>query len=221
MKQSNINTLMGLGLLSIGGYFLIKRYLDSKQSDKTDEEEGLDVQAKDEIQIQETNSSVTSGDYIKKKKTLQELLGFTGSDVDGAIGPKTKTALAKAGVTKEVTPSNIDSIIKSIQSKATKTTKDSARVKRAKEVVKAASFSKTYTWTDNATKLKLYQKDKLGKYNFTGSVYPVAKNQQIVGVTKQTVLSSGFIRCIIKVRTGWGSSVERYVYISPYSVTVY
>lgn len=221
MKKSNINTILGFSLLGIGGYFLIKRYMDSQPSSKSDEEEGLDIETKSTIQTQEQSTSVTSGNFLKKKKTLQELLGFKGSDVDGIIGSKTKKALASVGVTQVVTESNIDSIIKTVQSKISNASKDEARVKRAKEVVKQASFTKTYTWVDGSAKLKLYKKDKLGKYNYTGSVYPVEKGQKITGVSNQTVLKTGFIRATIKTISNWGSVGSAYIYISPYSVTVY
>lgn len=203
-------------LIGFGAYYLIKQISGVDKSDKTDEEEGLEKSEGNKLASSET-TSIVSGDYVKKIKTLQELLGFTGSDVDGIIGKNTKARLQERGLSTDVTPSNIDSIIKSLKAKTSSEALTKARIQRAKAITKEASFSKEYTWIDKPSKLKLYVKDKLGNYNATNTVLNVSKDSKIKGISNQTILKSGMIRAKIKfLMVG-----EFYIYVSPYSITIY
>jgi hypothetical protein len=67
-------------------------------------------------------------------------------------------------------------------------------------------------------KLPIYVKDALGVFNKTSDVLIVNKRDAFkIPIQGQTILSSGFIRARINDKNGR----ERYIIVSPYSVTVF
>jgi hypothetical protein len=216
-KISN-EMLLGVGVvITLGGllYFLKNKPEESKKSDGA---EGLTEPEKKTIEVQETSSVVTGGDFKDKVKTLQTLLGFTGGDVDGDAGSNTKARLKSAGLGDSVTPNNINSLISTLRSRTTAAGLTKARLERARAVTKAASTKKLYTWTDKPGNLPIYVKDALGNYNKTSQVLSVdATKKYKIQIMGQTILSSGFIRARITDNDGQ----QRFIYVSPYAVTVY
>lgn len=217
MDKKTNQMLFGLGIvLTIGGlYYIMKKKLEV--SNKSDAEEGLTEPEKKVIEVQEP-SALVSGDFKNKVKTLQTLLGFTGDDIDGDPGTKTKTRLENAGLGRIITPDNINSLISTLQSRVSSKGLTEARKQRAISVTRAAATRKKYTWTDKPASLPIYIKDALGNYNKTNEVLSVNSTSKFnIPIKTQTILSSGFIRAEISEKGG----KKRFIIVSPYSVTVY
>jgi hypothetical protein len=219
MKKQTQQILFGLGaLLAFGGViYFYRKSMGVNESKKSDEEEGLKEPEKKVIEVSETQS-MTSGNFKEKVKTLQALLGFTGDDVDGFAGDDTKTALDDKGFGRSITTANINSLISKLQKTASDANLTKARKVRATALARVAATKKQYTWTDKDAKLPIYVKDALGVFNKTSNVLVVNKNDKFkIPIQGQTILSSGFIRARISDKDGR----ERYIIVSPYSVTVF
>lgn len=219
MKKQTQQILFGLGaLLAFGGViYFYRKSMGVNESNKSDSEEGLNEPEKKVIKASETQS-MTSGDFKEKVKTLQALLGFTGNDVDGFVGNDTQTALDDKGLGRNITTANINSLISKLQKTASDADLTKARKERATALARVAATKKQYTWTDKDAKLPIYVKDALGVFNKTSNVLVVNKNDKFkIPIQGQTILSSGFIRARINDKDGR----ERYIIVSPYSVTVF
>ena len=71
--------------------------------------------------------------YILKVKELQTLLG--GLVVDGDLGPNTRAALAKYGITYAVDSSNIEDVLKTVRTKFASQSSDKARYAKANKII--------------------------------------------------------------------------------------
>ena len=219
MKKQTQQILFGLGaLLAFGGViYFYRKSMGVNESNKSDSEEGLNEPEKKVIEVSETQS-MTSGDFKEKVKTLQALLGLTGDDVDGIVGNQTKGALKAKGLGESITNANINSLISKLQKTASDADLTKARKVRATALARVAATKKQYTWTDKDAKLPIYLKDALGVYTKSSQVLVVNKNDKFkIPIQGQTILSSGFIRARISDKDGR----ERYIIVSPYSVTVF
>lgn len=219
MKKQTQQILYGVGaLVALGGViYFYRKSMSVSTSKKSDADEGLKEPEKKVIKESEPKAIVNL-DFIEKAKTLQALLGFTGDDVDGDIGLKTKKRLADKGITYQVTPSNIDAVIAQLQRNISEPQIVAARKERANQIARLASTKKVYTWTDKDSKLPIYQKDALGKFNKTNTTLEVNSRDKFkIPVTEQTILSSGFIRARIADKDGR----QRFIVVSPYSITIY
>lgn len=105
--------------------------------------------------------------YILKVKELQTLIK---AYPDGDIGPNTKTALAKYGVTYAVDSSNIDAVLVAVRSKFARQSSDQARYARGLEIF-------TYLRTKPGSikflfdiQVNCYNKDVFGNFVKTGDV---------------------------------------------------
>lgn len=220
MKKQTQQILYGVGaLVALGGViYFYRKSMSVSVSKKSDEEEGLKEPEKKVIKQSEPKAIVNL-DYIEKAKTLQALLGFTGDGVDGDIGKETKIRLSNNGITYQVTPSNIDAVIAQIQRKLSEPQLIKARKERANQITRlASSQKKPYTWTDKDDKLLIYQKDALGKFNPTNTALEVnSRDKFSISVREQTILKDGFIRARIADKDG----KQRFIILSPYSITIY
>ena len=219
MKKQTQQILYGVGaLVALGGViYFYRKSMSVSVSKKSDEDEGLKEPEKIK-KVQAEPKAIVNLDYIEKAKTLQALLGFTGDGIDGDIGDKTKERLANKGITYQVTPSNIDAVIAQIQRKLSEPELIKARRARAMQITRLASTKKFYTWTDDDDSIPVKIKDALGNFNASNQVLLVNnRDKSRIPVREQTILSSGFIRARIADKDGR----QRFITISPYSITIY
>jgi hypothetical protein len=219
MKKQTQQILYGVGaLVALGGViYFYRKSMSVSVSKKSDEDEGLKEPEKIK-KVQAEPKAIVNLDYIEKAKTLQALLGFTGDGIDGDIGDKTKERLANKGITYQVTPSNIDAVIAQIQRKLSEPEIIKARRARAMQITRLASTKKAYTWTDKDDNLPILIKDALGNFNPSNQVLQVnSRDKFTIFVREQTILSSGFIRARIADKDGR----QRFITVSPYSITIY
>lgn len=216
-KKQKIYVYGGALLVAVGLtiYFLTKDDGDDKITDELEVDEP-------EVAKQPTAT------FADKVKVLQALLGFTGDDVDGIIGSKTRGRLADNGITTTVTPANIDSITaklktdlaakskaeqekvaKNVEIQQAKVVTDS-RVAQANKIVAALKKTNKLTWIDKPANMTLYKKDLLGKFIASGTKQ-IKTNDTIVPKS-YTVRKNGFMEVLIG---------DKYLIISPYSVTVF
>jgi hypothetical protein len=218
-KKQKIYVYGGALLVAVGltVYFLTKDDGDDKITDELKVDEP-------EVAKQPTNT------FADKVKVLQALLGFTGDDVDGIIGDKTRGRLADNGIKTTVTALNIDSITaklktdlanktkaeqekvaKNVEIQQAKVVTDS-RVAQANKIVDALKKSKVLilTWIDKPANMTLYKKDLLGKFIASGTKQ-IKTNDAIIPKS-YTVRKNGFMEIL---------SGDKYLIISPYSVTVF
>jgi hypothetical protein len=218
-KQETKIALIGGFVLALGAtiYFWRKNKQESVSEAKVEEPKTSSTTnfTPPSTKVPET---MTSGDFLTKKKTLQTLLGFTDKDVDGIIGNNTKARLQERGLPTEITTSNIDTVIKQINAKTTEADKTESRLERARALVKSASIKKMYTWIGEPARLVIYQKDALGSYLTTNSVLVVNKtDKKDIKISTQTVLANGNVRAQISDKDGR----QRFIIVSPFSVTVF
>lgn len=216
-KKQKIYVYGGALLVAVGLtiYFLTKDDGDDKITDELEVDEP-------EVAKQPTTT------FADKVKVLQALLGFTGDDVDGIIGDKTRGRLANNGITTTVTASNIDSITaklktdlaakskaeqekvaKNVEIQQAKVVTDS-RVAQANKIVAALKKSNKLTWIDKPANMTLYKKDLLGKFIASGTKQ--LKTNDAIVPKSYTVRKNGFMEVLIG---------DKYLIISPYSVTVF
>jgi hypothetical protein len=216
-KKQKIYLYGGALVVAVGLtiYFLTKDDGDDKITDELEVDEP-------EVAKQPT---VTFADKVK---VLQALLGFTGDDVDGIIGDKTRGRLADNGIKTIVTAVNIDSVTaklktdlanktkaeqekvaKNVEIQQAKVVTDS-RVAQANKIVAALKKSNKLTWIDKPANMTLYKKDLLGKFIASGTKQ-IKTNDAIVPKS-YTVRKNGFMEVL---------SGDKYLLISPYSVTVF
>jgi hypothetical protein len=219
MKKQTQQILYGVGaLVALGGViYFYRKSMSVSISKKSDEDEGLKEPEKQKI-TQDEPKSIVNLDYIEKAKTLQGILGFKGKDIDGDIGANTQKRLAEKGITYQVTPSNIDAVIAQLKRNISEPQLIAARKERATQIARLASTKKVYTWTDKDANIPVLIKDALGKYNSSNQVLMVNSRDRFkIPVTEQTILSSGFIRARIADKDGR----QRFIVVSPYSITIY
>jgi len=219
MKKQTQQILYGVGaLVALGGViYFYRKSMSVSTSKKSDSDEGLPEPEKQKI-VEAEPKAIVNLDFIEKAKTLQGILGFTGKDIDGDIGANTKKRLADKGITYQVTPSNIDAVIAQIQRNISQPELIKARKERANQIARLAATKKVYTWTDKDANLPVLIKDALGKFNSSNQVLAVNSRDRFkIPVTEQTILSSGFIRARIADKDGR----QRFIVVSPYSITIY
>jgi hypothetical protein len=149
MKLTKLQkTGLVIGGLGVAGFILYRVF-------KKDDDEG-------------TPTTDTLGDnaaYLNKVKELQKLIGVVS---DGSIGPKTKAALAKYGVTGDVNTGNIDSILASVRSKAANAGADAARYAKGLQILTYLKNKPGSVKFTSDTTVNIYNKDVFGKYVKTG-----------------------------------------------------
>lgn len=216
-KKQKIYVYGGALLVAVGLtiYFLTKDDDDDEITENLKEDEP-------EVAKQPTTT------FVDKVKVLQALLGFTGDWVDGDIGTETRKKLDDNGITTNVTTSNIDSIIaklktdlaakskaeqekvaKNVEIQQAKVVTDS-RVAQANKIVAALKKTNKLTWIDKPANMTLYKKDLLGKFIASGTKQ-IKTNDAIVPKS-YNVRKNGFMEVLIG---------DKYLIISPYSVTVF
>lgn len=213
----NQKIALGLGVAAVGGY-IVYRIIKNNQDDKT----GKPGSAA---------GNTPQQDFTEKVKVLQKLVGVT---TDGIIGPVTKAALAKYGITSEVTASNIDGFINTLTTKVAATNVDGARYARAMQIYDAITkrSGSKFKFTKNV-KYPWKEKDLFGKwnnitvsnlpYNVFGLI-PANKDSiswnagEVVDICLITVDTRGFI--YIKPKSYLGDCYPYFGGISPYDATV-
>lgn len=213
----NQKIALGLGVAAVGG-FIVYRIIKNNQDDKT----GTPGSGA---------TATPQQDLTDKIKVLQKLVGVTA---DGIIGPVTKAALAKYGVTAVITSANIDGIISSLTTKVAATNIDGARYARAMEIYNAITkrAGSKFKFTKNV-KYPWKEKDLFGKwnnitvsnlpYNVFGLI-PANKDTiswnagEVVDICLITVDSRGFI--YIQPKSYLGKCYPYFGGISPYDATV-
>jgi hypothetical protein len=141
-------TALLIGGLGIAGFILYRVF-------KKDDDEG-------------TPATDTLGDnaaYLNKVKELQKLIGVVS---DGSIGPKTKAALAKYGITSDVNAGNIDSVLASVRSKVSNAGTDAARYAKGLQILTYLKNKPGSIKFTTDTTVNIYNKDVFGKYVKTG-----------------------------------------------------
>jgi len=105
--------------------------------------------------------------YLAKVKELQKLIGVVD---DGVIGPKTKAALAKYGITSDVNSGNIASVLSTVRSKISAISTDSARYAKGLQILTYLKTKPGSIKFTADTTVNIYNKDVFGKYTKTGDV---------------------------------------------------
>jgi len=144
----NQKTGLVIGGLGVAGFILYRVF-------KKDDDQG-------------TPATDTLGDnaaYLNKVRELQKLINV---NVDGTIGPKTKAALAKYGITSDVNSGNIDSVLTSIRSKAANAGSDAARYAKGLQILTYLKNKPGSVKFTSDTTVNIYNKDVFGKYVKTG-----------------------------------------------------
>jgi len=103
--------------------------------------------------------------YLNKVRELQKLINV---DVDGDVGPKTKAALVKYGVTGDVNSGNIDSILSSVRSKVSNAGTDAARYAKGLQILTYLKNKPGSVKFTSDTTVNIYNKDVFGKFVKTG-----------------------------------------------------
>jgi len=149
MKLTKIQkTGLIIGGLGVAGFILYRVF-------KKDDDEGSPA----------TDTLGDNAAYLNKVKELQKLIGVVS---DGSIGPKTKAALAKYGVTSDVNTGNIDSILASVRSKAANAGSDAARYAKGLQILTYLKNKPGSVKFTSDTTVNIYNKDVFGKYIKTG-----------------------------------------------------
>jgi hypothetical protein len=99
--------------------------------------------------------------YLNKVKELQKLIGVSA---DGVIGPKTKAALAKYGVTNAVGSGNIDSVLATVRGKIAAKGTDSARYAKGLQILTYLKSKPGVIKFTADTTVNIYNKDVFGKF---------------------------------------------------------
>ena len=208
MNKKQKEIALASGLIAVGAAV----YFWDKIKKQKDAQPNEDVVEDVEVIVSPTDT------YLDKVKALQVLLGFTGGDVDGIVGSQTKTRLSNLGVSTNVNPSSIDSIIADVKKKKSqaksKTESESitkARVSKAKQIASALSKKNQLTWIDKDAVYSTYKKDVFGKLIKLST--KSFKTNQRISPKSWKVYSNGFVELDL-VHAG-------YVIISPYSVTIF
>jgi len=176
-----------------------------------------------------------SDPYKQKVVKLQILLGV---EPDGAFGNISTGALkslyngslpygavSASSITKYIddieqkkTPKQKAEIATQQQTQTQGTT--NARVALARKIYDAAtkngSFKKSLTWKDNPVVLGVYKKDALGSYVKTSQTRSFS-NGSSISYDVMSINSQGFLRLMFQKI----NNVEYYIFVSPYSVTVF
>ena len=137
-----------IGGLGIAGFILYRVF-------KKDDDEGIPT----------TDTLGDNAAYLNKVKELQKLINV---NVDGDVGPKTKAALAKYGITGDVNPGNIDSVLASVRSKASNAGTDAARYAKGLQILTYLKNKPGSIKFTTDTTVNIYNKDVFGKYVKTG-----------------------------------------------------
>ena len=133
--------------------------------------------------------------YLNKVRELQKLINV---NVDGDIGPNTRTALAKYGITYAVNSSNIEAVLKTVRSKFAAQSSDQARYAKGLEIL---TYLRTKPGSIKFTKdttVTIYDKDVFGKYIKTGDTInfktgDTFKPLYMINSMPGNTLSTGFL----------------------------
>jgi len=137
-----------IGGLGVAGFILYQVF-------KKDDDEGKPA----------TDPLGDNAAYLNKVRELQKLINV---NVDGDVGPKTKAALIKYGVTSDVNSGNIDSILASVRSKAANAGSDAARYAKGLQILTYLKNKPGSVKFTSDTTVNIYNKDVFGKYVKTG-----------------------------------------------------
>lgn len=122
---------------------------------KKDPDEGLPA----------TDPLASDAAYLNKVKELQKLIGVVS---DGVIGPKTKAALAKYGITSDVNSGNIDAITGAVRSKVSSAGTDQARYAKGLQILTYLKSKPGVIKFTADTTVNIYNKDVFGNFVKTG-----------------------------------------------------
>lgn len=122
---------------------------------KKDPDEGLPA----------TDPLASDAAYLNKLKELQKLIGVVA---DGVIGPKTKAALAKYGITSDVNSGNIDAITGAVRSKVSSAGTDQARYAKGLQILTYLKSKPGVIKFTADTTVNIYNKDVFGNFVKTG-----------------------------------------------------
>jgi hypothetical protein len=245
MNKDNQKYLILLLLLG-GGYFVYKKFSgkpDEKSSAPTgggDSSAGGTGTGNAPSTFNPITEAKTDPEYKEYAMHLQQVLniilgqmGKSPIKVDGFIGTETYRAIkdvmgeryipivSKNGLKWLV--GELDKMKSNPQLSnnyaKTSSTDVSARLSQAKKIAEAMAkvnpTNRWFTWVDQDATLTTYEKDLLGQYRQDGGL-KVVKGAKIQATAWQ-VMDTGFLRVFTKLPSG----KMRYVYISPYSVTIY
>lgn len=188
---------------------------------------------------QQVNTALSNmGDVDPYKQKVVKLQVLLGVEPDGAFGNISTGALKGLYLGSlpygAVSASNITKYIDDIEQKKTPKQKsvatakaqeqtqgtNSARVALARKIYNAAtkngSFKKSLTWKDNPVTLGIYKKDALGGYVKTSQTKSLT-NGATISYDVMSINSQGFLRLMFQKI----NNVEYYIFVSPYSVTVF
>lgn len=197
MKLSkNIKTGLIIGGVAVAGFVLYQIFKkDPTGGDTT----GAGEKAAD-----------PNAEYIGKVKTLQKLVGVA---TDGIVGPITKAALSKYGLSTTVTPSNIDSLISQAMAKVGSTNKDAARYALARPIFDAFGKKKGSSLLFKSESVaSKYIFDALGKLAIAEKDYNTFKSGKSYPIVKMSILGNGFL--LVKTQDDpntWQGTISPYI----------
>lgn len=146
--DKRLKTGLIIGGVAVAGYVAYRIF-------KKDPDEGLPA----------TDPLASDAAYLNKVKELQKLIGVVA---DGVIGPKTKAALAKYGITSDVNSGNIDAITGAVRSKVSSASTDQARYAKGLQILTYLKSKPGVIKFTADTTVNIYNKDVFGNFVKTG-----------------------------------------------------
>jgi len=146
--DKRLKTGLIIGGVAVAGYVAYRIF-------KKDPDEGLPA----------TDPLASDAAYLNKLKELQKLIGVVA---DGVIGPKTKAALAKYGITSDVNSGNIDAITSAVRSKVSSASTDQARYAKGLQILTYLKSKPGVIKFTADTTVNIYNKDVFGNFVKTG-----------------------------------------------------
>lgn len=146
--DKRLKTGLIIGGVAVAGYVAYRIF-------KKDPDEGLPA----------TDPLASDAAYLNKVKELQKLIGVVA---DGVIGPKTKAALAKYGITSDVNSGNIDAITGAVRTKVSSASTDQARYAKGLQILTYLKSKPGVIKFTADTTVNIYNKDVFGNFVKTG-----------------------------------------------------
>lgn len=146
--DKRLKTGLIIGGVAVAGYVAYTIF-------KKDPDEGLPA----------TDPLASDAAYLNKVKELQKLIGVVA---DGVIGPKTKAALAKYGITSDVNSGNIDAITGAVRTKVSSASTDKARYAKGLQILTYLKTKPGVIKFTADTTVNIYNKDVFGNFVKTG-----------------------------------------------------